>query len=68
MRATSSKVIPRQMAKVNYNFSGIEVGHIFQLDRAYSEPMSAFVLDQDGRDTAPIMGCYGMGVTVWLLP
>ena len=42
---------------------GIEVGHIFQLDRAYSEPMSAFVLDQDGRDTAPIMGCYGMGVT-----
>ncbi|HBK13829.1 MAG TPA: proline--tRNA ligase, partial [Gammaproteobacteria bacterium] len=36
---------------------GIEVGHIFQLDRAYSEPMSAFVLDQDGRDTAPIMGC-----------
>ena len=42
---------------------GIEVGHIFQLDRAYSEPMGAFVLDQDGRDTAPIMGCYGMGVT-----
>tara|TARA_B100001093_G_scaffold511020_1_gene578051 strand:- start:7238 stop:8965 length:1728 start_codon:yes stop_codon:yes gene_type:complete len=42
---------------------GIEVGHIFQLDRAYSEPMSAFVLDQDGRDCAPIMGCYGMGVT-----
>ena len=35
---------------------GIEVGHIFQLDRAYSEPMSAYVLDQDGRDTAPIMG------------
>ena len=42
---------------------GIEVGHIFQLDRAYSEPMNAFVLDQDGRDAAPIMGCYGMGVT-----
>ena len=42
---------------------GIEVGHIFQLDRAYSEPMNAFVLDQDGRDVAPIMGCYGMGVT-----
>ena len=42
---------------------GIEVGHIFQLDRAYSEPMGAFVLDHEGRDTAPIMGCYGMGVT-----
>jgi len=42
---------------------GIEVGHIFQLGRAYSEPMSAFVLDQQGRECAPIMGCYGMGVT-----
>ena len=42
---------------------GIEVGHIFQLDRAYSEPMGAFVLDHEGRDAAPIMGCYGMGVT-----
>ena len=42
---------------------GIEVGHIFQLDRAYSEPMQASVLDQDGNSVIPIMGCYGMGVT-----
>jgi prolyl-tRNA synthetase len=42
---------------------GIEVGHIFQLGRVYSEPMQASVLDQNGRSVVPIMGCYGMGVT-----
>ena len=42
---------------------GIEVGHIFQLDRAYSEPMQASVLDHEGNNQVPIMGCYGMGVT-----
>lgn len=42
---------------------GIEVGHIFQLDRSYSEPMQATVLDQDGNNITPTMGCYGMGVT-----
>ena len=42
---------------------GIEVGHIFQLDRVYSEPMKATVLDPDGRAVVPIMGCYGMGIT-----
>ena len=42
---------------------GIEVGHIFQLDRVYSEPMAATVLDQEGKALVPVMGCYGMGVT-----
>ncbi|MEZ5558910.1 MAG: proline--tRNA ligase [Pseudomonadales bacterium] len=42
---------------------GIEVGHIFQLGRVYSEPLGAEVLDQNGRAAIPIMGCYGMGVT-----
>ena len=42
---------------------GIEVGHIFQLDRAYSAPMQATVLDHEGNNQVPIMGCYGMGVT-----
>ena len=42
---------------------GIEVGHIFQLDRSYSEPMQATVLDHDGNNIIPTMGCYGMGVT-----
>lgn len=42
---------------------GIEVGHIFQLGTVYSEAMDAKVLDQDGQNVTPIMGCYGMGVT-----
>jgi prolyl-tRNA synthetase len=42
---------------------GIEVGHIFQLGRAYSEPMQASVLDQNGESAVTLMGCYGMGVT-----
>jgi prolyl-tRNA synthetase len=42
---------------------GIEVGHIFQLGRKYSETMGATVLDQDGATQTLIMGCYGMGVT-----
>ena len=42
---------------------GIEVGHIFQLGRKYSEPMKARVLDEQGREVAPLMGCYGIGVT-----
>lgn len=42
---------------------GIEVGHIFQLGTTYSEAMSATVLDENGRDLAPIMGCYGIGIT-----
>jgi prolyl-tRNA synthetase len=42
---------------------GIEVGHIFQLGKVYSEPLRATVLDADGRSVTPMMGCYGMGVT-----
>lgn len=42
---------------------GIEVGHIFQLGDIYSVPMKATVLDRNGRSIAPIMGCYGIGVT-----
>jgi prolyl-tRNA synthetase len=42
---------------------GIEVGHIFQLGKKYSEPMKAVVLDEGGRETVLYMGCYGIGVT-----
>ncbi len=42
---------------------GIEVGHIFQLGRAYSEPMGATVLDEHGREQTVTMGCYGIGVS-----
>ena len=42
---------------------GIEVGHIFQLGRKYSEAMQATVLDPAGKSLTPLMGCYGIGVT-----
>ncbi len=42
---------------------GIEVGHIFQLGKLYSEAMKATVLDESGKSVAPYMGCYGIGVT-----
>lgn len=42
---------------------GIEVGHIFQLGRKYSESMNASVLDKNGREVTITMGCYGIGVT-----
>jgi len=42
---------------------GIEVGHIFQLGSKYSEAMKATVLDEQGRETCMIMGCYGIGVS-----
>jgi prolyl-tRNA synthetase len=42
---------------------GIEVGHIFQLGKKYSEPMNATVLDENGKSVAMTMGCYGMGVS-----
>jgi prolyl-tRNA synthetase len=42
---------------------GIEVGHIFQLGDKYSRALNATVLDADGKETAMLMGCYGIGVT-----
>ena len=42
---------------------GIEVGHIFQLGRKYSEALNATVLDENGKAVVMTMGCYGIGVT-----
>jgi prolyl-tRNA synthetase len=42
---------------------GIEVGHIFQLGRKYSQAMGASVLDEQGRAVVMTMGCYGIGVS-----
>jgi prolyl-tRNA synthetase len=42
---------------------GIEVGHIFQLGDKYSKAMGLTVLDENGKDATPLMGCYGIGVT-----
>lgn len=42
---------------------GIEVGHIFQLGRKYSDAMHMTVLDEGGKELTPEMGCYGIGVS-----
>jgi prolyl-tRNA synthetase len=42
---------------------GIEVGHIFQLGTKYSEAMNAQVLNENGKNVAVTMGCYGIGVS-----
>ena len=42
--------------------TAVEVGHIFKLGYKYSESMGARVLDHNGKEVAPIMGCYGIGV------
>ena len=42
---------------------GIEVGHIFQLGKKYSEAMKATVLDEHGKASTMTMGCYGIGIT-----
>ena len=42
---------------------GIEVGHIFQLRKKYSDAMSVAVSDKDGQLTTVEMGCYGIGIT-----
>ncbi len=42
---------------------GIEVGHIFQLGKKYSESLNATVLDANGSAQAMTMGCYGIGVS-----
>ncbi len=40
----------------------VEIGHIFKLGYKYSESMGARVLDKDGKEVTPIMGCYGIGI------
>ncbi len=42
---------------------GMELGHIFKLRYAISEPMNATFTDEDGTDKLFIMGCYGIGVS-----
>lgn len=40
----------------------IEIGHIFKLGYRYSESMHLRVLDVNGKEVAPIMGSYGIGL------
>ncbi|MDQ7989363.1 MAG: proline--tRNA ligase [Candidatus Dactylopiibacterium sp.] len=42
---------------------GIEVGHIFQLRRKYTEAMNCTFIGEDGKEQLMEMGCYGIGIT-----
>lgn len=42
---------------------GMELGHIFKLRYAISEPLKATFADEDGQEKLMIMGCYGIGVS-----
>jgi prolyl-tRNA synthetase len=42
---------------------GIEVGHIFQLGRKYSQALNATFTSEQGQEEALWMGCYGIGVS-----
>lgn len=42
---------------------GMELGHIFKLRYAISEPLNATFTDENGEEKLIIMGCYGIGVS-----
>ncbi len=42
---------------------GIEIGHIFQLGRRYTDAFGLDVLGSDGKPVRPTMGSYGIGVS-----
>ena len=42
---------------------GIEIGHIFQLGRKYTDAFGAEVLGEDGKPVRLTMGSYGVGVS-----
>ncbi|WP_433230303.1 proline--tRNA ligase [Micromonospora sp. CA-248260] len=42
---------------------GIEIGHIFQLGRRFTDVFALDVLGAAGKPVRPTMGCYGIGVS-----
>jgi prolyl-tRNA synthetase len=42
---------------------GIEIGHLFQLGRRYTDAFKVDVLGADGKPVRPTMGCYGIGLS-----
>jgi prolyl-tRNA synthetase len=42
--------------------TAVEIGHIFKLGYRYTDSMGARVLDKNGKEVTPIMGCYGIGI------
>jgi prolyl-tRNA synthetase len=42
--------------------TAVEIGHIFKLGYRYTDTMGVRVLDKNGKEVTPIMGCYGIGI------
>ncbi|MFC4149216.1 proline--tRNA ligase [Micromonospora mangrovi] len=42
---------------------GIEIGHIFQLGRRFTDAFAVDVAGSEGKPVRPTMGCYGIGVS-----
>ncbi|GAA4816129.1 proline--tRNA ligase [Tomitella cavernea] len=42
---------------------GIEIGHIFQLGRKYTDAFAVDVLGENGKPVRPTMGSYGIGIS-----
>lgn len=55
-------ISPDESGKLKF-CRGIEVGHIFQLGKKYSESMQASILNEEGKSQTMTMGCYGIGVS-----
>ena len=62
-KAVDGDPCPTDPSKVIRIRRGIEVGHVFQLGKKYSESMNATVLDKNGKACFMYMGCYGIGMT-----
>jgi prolyl-tRNA synthetase len=58
---TSAEACPSCGAPLRID-TAVEIGHIFKLGYRYSESMGARVLDKNGKEVMPIMGCYGIGI------
>ncbi len=42
--------------------NAIEIGHVFKLGNRYSKPLDALFVDDKGKSSEIIMGCYGIGI------
>jgi prolyl-tRNA synthetase len=60
-RVTAGEACPNCGSALRID-TAVEIGHIFKLGYKYSESMNARVLDRNGKEVMPIMGCYGIGI------
>src|SRR6202020_1459124 len=58
---TAGEACPNCGSTLRIDSAG-EIGHIFKLCYPHTESMGARVLDKNGKEVTPIMGCYGIGI------